>query len=147
MKSIELSLSRFKPTWTELIFKPTCRFLQRHYPSLSKSIKSSIAIMCVFLFSGLIHEYTAYIVLEQASGDQMKFFVLQGLAVLIEQIFHRQFPRLILPRSLCFLLMFFFNGITSGYFLRPWIVHFQTYPTLKYSWVDFLRRRLWNCSS
>ena len=136
--------SRFKQTWIELVFKPTCRFLQCCYPHLSPSVHSSIALMCVFLVSGLMHEYTAYITFNQVSGDQMKFFIFQGSAVLIEQVFKRQFPQLSLPKSLSFLLTFLFNGITSGYFLKPWIAFFKQYPTLKYSFVDFLRRSLLN---
>ena len=98
-----------------------------------------MAMMCVFVFSGLMHEYTAYVVLHQISGDQMKFFILQGSAVLIEQLFKQRCRQWILPKPLAFLFMFFFNGITSGYFLRPWIVHLQTYPKLRYSWIDFFR--------
>lgn len=136
--------SRFKQTWIELIFKPTCRFLQQYCPYLSPSIHSSIALMCVFLVSGLMHEYTAYVTFNQISGDQMKFFIFQGSAVLIEQICQRQFPQVFIPKSLSFLLTFLFNGITSGYFLKPWIAFFRPYPTLKYSFVDFLRRNLLN---
>ncbi len=120
-----------------MIFKPTSIFL-RHY--LPKSVSYSISSMCVFLFSGIVHEYMDYITFNKISGNPMKFFFLQGFAVLIEHIFKQIFPRLYIPKFIGFIFTFLFNGITVGYFLKPWIVYLKKNPTLKlkYSFVEIL---------
>lgn len=100
--------------------------------------------MCVFLFSGLMHEYVVYVTINQFSGDQIKFFLLQGLVVLVEHTFKHQFDQLSIPNSMSFLLIFIFNGITSGYFLRPWIIYFKRKETLKYSLINFIIQHLFD---
>lgn len=96
--------------------------------------------MCVFLFSGLMHEYVIYITIHKFSGDQMKFFLLQGLAVVLEHAIKPQINTLSMPKFLSFILTFLFNGITSGYFLRPWITYFKKREILKFSLINFLIR-------
>jgi hypothetical protein len=81
-----------------------------------------------------------FIATEKFSGDQIKFFFLQGLAVLIEHALKQQFPQLYIPKSIGFLLTFIFNGLTSGYFLKPWIPYFNKKQTLKYSLINFMIR-------
>jgi len=100
--------------------------------------------MCVFLLSGVMHEYMVYITFDKFSGDQIKFFFLQGLAVLIEYTLKQQFSQLSIPKSIGFLLTFIFNGITAGYFLKPWIPYFHRNQTLKYSLIDFIIRNLFD---
>jgi hypothetical protein len=100
--------------------------------------------MSVFVFSGIVHEYTVYITFNQFSGDQIKFFFLQGLAVFIEHALKQQFHQLCTSKSIGFLFTFIFNGITLGYFIKPWIVYFKRQQTLKYSLIDFLIRNLLN---
>ncbi len=134
-------MDRFKNTWIELIFKPISKFIRYYCPYLPKFIVNSISAMCVFLFSGIMHEYTVYITFNEFSGDQIKFFLLQGLAVLIENLFKHQ---LYIPKSIGFLLTFIFNGITAGYFLKPWIPYFHRNQTLKYSLIDFIIRNLFD---
>jgi hypothetical protein len=97
--------------------------------------------MCVFFFSGVIHEYIVYITFGKFSGDQIKFFLFQGLAVLIEHAFKHQ---LHIPKPISFLLTFIFNGITAGYFIQPWLSLFIKKQTLKYSLIDFVKRNLFN---
>jgi len=98
--------------------------------------------MSVFLFSGVIHEYLVYITFNKFSGDQLKFFFLQGLAVLIEYGVKQKCNQLSIPNSIGFLLTFIFNSITSGYFLKPWIPYFKEKQTLKYSLTNFIVRNL-----
>ncbi len=93
--------------------------------------------MCVFLFSGVIHEYIIYITFKKFSGDHMKFFFLQGLAVLIE---YRLKHQLALPKPISFLLTFIFNGITAGYLIQAWLPYFIRKQLLKYSLTDFIIR-------
>jgi hypothetical protein len=100
--------------------------------------------MSVFLFSGIIHEYMVYITFNKFSGDQIKFFFLQSLAVIIEYVLKQKFNQLFIPNSIGFLLTFIFNSITSGYFLKPWIPYFKEKQTLKYSLIDFIIRNLFD---
>lgn len=100
--------------------------------------------MCVFLFSGIIHEYMDYITFNKFSGNQIKFFLLQGSAVVIERILKHQFRHVSIPKPIGFLLTFVFNGITAGYFIQPWIPYFCRKHTLKYSFIDFLMRNLFD---
>lgn len=129
---------RYKNTWIELIFKPTSRCLRYYFPYLPKFVSYSISSMSVFLFSGIVHEYIDYITFNKISGNPMKFFFLQGLAVLIEHIFKQIFPRLYIPKFIGFICTLIFNGITAGYFLKPWIVYLKIYPTSKYSFIRIL---------
>ena len=85
-----------------------------------------------------MHEYFVFITFNEISGDQMKFFIFQGLAVLTEYALRYYFQHLAIPNAVGFLFTLIFNGITSGYFLKPWIVCFQQNPKLKYSFIDFI---------
>jgi hypothetical protein len=137
-------LHRFKNTWLELIFKPVSTFIHDHWPYLPKFVVYGISTMCVFLFSGIIHEYIVYITFNKFSGDQIKFFLLQGLAVVIEHALKHQFKQLYIPKPIGFLLTFVFNGITAGYFAQPWISYFRRKNTFKYSFIDFVIRNLFD---
>ncbi|CAF1374590.1 unnamed protein product [Adineta steineri] len=132
----------FKNTWIELIFKPISTLICHHWPYLSKSISYGISSMCVFLVSGIMHEYTVYITLNKFSGDQIKFFLLQGFAVLIESAVKQQSPQFYIPKPIGFFLTFIFNGITAGYFIQPWIPFFYDKKILKYSFINFVIRNL-----
>ncbi|CAF1288459.1 unnamed protein product [Adineta steineri] len=132
----------FKNTWIELIFKPISTLICHHWPYLPKFISYGISSMCVFLVSGIMHEYTVYITLNKFSGDQIKFFLLQGLAVLIESAFKQQFPQFYISKPIGCVLTFIFNGITAGYFIQPWIPFFCDKKILKYSFINFVIRNL-----
>ncbi|UJR09467.1 hypothetical protein I4U23_013705 [Adineta vaga] len=134
----------FKNTWLELIFKPTSTFIRYHFPHLPKSIIYGISSMCVFLFSGLIHEYFVYITFNKFSGDQIKFFLYQGFAVVIEHAFKQQFPHLYIWKPFGFILTFVFNGIIASYFLQPWIPFFQRKHAFKYSLINLVIRNILN---
>ncbi|CAF1687329.1 unnamed protein product, partial [Adineta ricciae] len=111
----------FKSTWTELIFKPVSTLMYFQCPHLPRSIVYAVSSMCVFLFSGVTHEYFVYITFEKFSGDQITFFLCQGIAVVVEHALKQQFPQLYIPKPVGLLFTFIFNGITAGYFLRPYI--------------------------
>jgi hypothetical protein len=127
-----------------LIFKPVSKLIRRQWPDAPNFIIYGISTMCVFFFSGIIHEYTVYITFRKFSGDQLKFFLLQGLAVVIEYALKRQFGQINIPKSIMFLLTFVFNGITAGYFIKPWISYFDKNQKLKYSFIDFTMCYLFN---
>ena len=133
-------LYRFKNTWLELIFKPISAFIRRQWPHASKFVTYGIPSLCVFLFSGIIHEYAVYITFGTASGDQIKFFVIQGAAVSLEYVLKYQFHLFHIPNSISFLFTFIFNGITAGYFIQPWVSYFNTKQTFQYSLIGFIMR-------
>lgn len=113
-------LLRFRRTWIELIFKPVYKSLDSL--SIPKSIRLSCGTLCVFIFSGFIHEYIAFVSMRQITGDQMKFFLLQGLSVLVEQYLKQRFN---LTNSFCLILTWFWMIFTSKYFFRPWLIYFS----------------------
>ncbi|CAF2791469.1 unnamed protein product [Rotaria sp. Silwood2] len=132
----------FKNTWIEIIFKPISKFILYYWPCSPKFIVNGISSMCVFLFSGIVHEYYTYVAFEKFSGDQIIFFLLHGLAVCIEYLFKRQFHQVYIPKSIGFLLTFIFNGITAGYFMQPWISYFVKRQAFKYSLMNLIVRIL-----
>lgn len=133
---------RFKTTWIELIFKPISRLIVYYWPHAPTSLVNGIASMCVFLFSGIIHEYNVYVTFEKFSGYQIAFFLLQGFAVCIEYTIKHKFRRIVIPKSIGFLITFIFNGITASYFMQPWLPFFSQKQTFKYSLLELLIRLL-----
>ncbi|CAF3632010.1 unnamed protein product [Rotaria sp. Silwood1] len=132
----------FKNTWIELIFKPISKLILYCWPYSPKYVVNGISSMCVFLFSGIVHEYYTYVAFSKFSGNQIIFFLLQGLAVCIEYILKRQFHQIYIPKSISFLLTFIFNGITAGYFMQPWISYFVKRQAFKYSLMNLIIRIL-----
>lgn len=137
-------LFSFKNTWVELIFKPTSARLRRQYPRLPRTAVRAISTLCVFIFSGLVHEYPVYIVWNRLSGSQMQFFVCQGLAVIAEHALRHRFPRAYVPKPVGWALTFVFNGITAGYFLQPWMAYFEQKHLSQYSLIHTLLRLRFN---
>ncbi|RUS15256.1 hypothetical protein BC937DRAFT_92693 [Endogone sp. FLAS-F59071] len=89
----------FRRTWTSVAFQPVHRFVQtRLNPQLTKLgilqtqidvLALACAILSVFVVSGLMHEYIALAALGKnryIPGEQLLFFSLHGLAVVIEKI-------------------------------------------------------------
>lgn len=89
-----------------------------------------------------MHEYFVYVTFHKFSGDQVTFFVIQGLAVLVEAVLKHLLRRYQVPRSAGFVITFIFNGITAGYFIQPWISYFNQRQKLKYSVVDLVMRNV-----
>jgi len=118
------SFFRFRQTWIELIFKPVFNSLDS---SISKSIRLSLATSCVFIFSGFIHEYIAFVSLRQITGDQMIFFLLQALSILVEQYLKQRIN--LSSNSFTFILTWLWIILTSKYFIRPWLIYFSTKKT------------------
>ena len=136
------SLFRYRYTWIELIFKPVSQFLRSRWPKAPTCLIQSVASICIFIFSGLMHEYFVYVTFHKFSGDQVTFFVIQGLAVLVEAVLKHLLRPYQVPRSAGFVITFTFNGITAGYFIQPWISYFNQRQKLKYSVVDLLVRNV-----
>ena len=131
-------LFSFKSTWTELIFKPVATLLSSQCPHLPRSIVYGVSSMCVFLFSGITHEYYVYITFGNFTGDQITFFLCQGVAVVLEHALKRKYPQLYMPKPVGLLFTFVFNGITAGYFLRPYMGFFSRRYIFKYSLINLI---------
>lgn len=85
-------------TWISVVFQPVRRFVQtRLTPQLTKlgilqtqidALALACAVLSVFVVSGLMHEYIALVILDKTRyifGEQLLFFSLHGLAVVIEK--------------------------------------------------------------
>lgn len=88
----------FRSTWISVSFQPVRRFVQiRLAPQLTKfgilqtqidTLALACAVLSVFVVSGLMHEYVALAALNETRyvpGEQLLFFSLHGLAVVIER--------------------------------------------------------------
>ena len=130
------SIIRYRYTWIELIFKPMNNFLDLYLPKAPKCFVQGVSSVSVFIFSGFIHEYFVYVSFHRFTGDQITFFAIHGLAVIIEAILKHLIHPYRIPKSIGFLLTFVFNGLTAGLFIKPWLVYFNQKQTLKYSFVN-----------
>jgi hypothetical protein len=139
---LRCSSFRYRYTWIELIFKPVSQLLRSCWPKAPTCLIQSVASICIFIFSGLMHEYFVYVTFQKFSGDQVMFFFIQGLAVLVETVLKHLLRRYHVPKSAGFVITFIFNGITAGYFIQPWISYFNQKQKLKYSVVDLLMRKV-----
>jgi hypothetical protein len=134
---------RYRYTWMELIFKPVSTFIRHHWPKAPNCLIQSISSICIFVFSGIMHEYFVYVTFRTLSGDQLIFFVLQGLAVIVEYLLKHILRRIHVPKTIGFIITFVFNGLTAGYFIQPWLSYFNRRQKLKYSVIDFVLRNFW----
>lgn len=132
----------YRHTWIELIFKPVSNILLHYWPEAPKFLTQSVSSICVFFFSGVVHEYFVYVTFGKISGDQIMFFVIQGLAVIVEYLMRRALHGRHVPNLLGFIVTFLFNGLTAGYFIQPWISYFNQGQKLKYSVIDAMLRKL-----
>ena len=89
-----------------------------------------------------MHEYFVFVTFHKFSGDQVIFFFVQGLAVLVETALTRLLRRYHVPNSVGFVITFIFNGITAGYFIQPWLTYFNQKQKLKYSVIDLFLRNV-----
>jgi hypothetical protein len=116
-----------KSTWVAFPYRPTYRFADRaltKYTTYHAIIARALGVLSVFAASGLMHEYvvltfsgwTRYT--SSFVGQQVSFFLLNGLAMMVDQSVLTALPsacrRLAFLAFLCFIGPLFFSSIFEG---------------------------------
>ncbi|CAO3653418.1 unnamed protein product [Mucor hiemalis] len=89
-----------KPTWLNLPFKEVRYTVERKLSKCgvenARRLATMVAALSVFMCSGLLHEYLAYVNIGYTeyklfAGQEMCFFTIQGIAVMMEILVSRSF--------------------------------------------------------
>ncbi|SAL95985.1 hypothetical protein [Absidia glauca] len=116
-----------KSTWTAFPYRPTYRAMDRaltKYTTHHATIARAFGVLSVFAASGLMHEFTVLafsgwtLYTTTFVGQQMLFFLVNGLATIVDQSMLMTLPnvcrRLVMIAFLYFTAPLFFSSIFEG---------------------------------
>ncbi|RHZ81145.1 hypothetical protein Glove_123g80 [Diversispora epigaea] len=121
----------FREIWVSLAYRPLKTFIRNKFiPLLNPKFKKIgeifdkvIPPLGVFVLSGIFHEYINWTVTYQywIPGEQLSFFVLQGIGVIMEKLVKQSIPSLRIPNWLGWIWTLGFICLTIPSFLNVWI--------------------------
>ncbi|KAG9292910.1 hypothetical protein G9A89_016272 [Geosiphon pyriformis] len=131
----------FRSMWVSLVFKPLRILIQsklkKDFPRLAQVLELTIPTLGVFVISGIIHEYLAYVAMYHTwtPGHQLFFFTMQALGMIVERFFFQNYLLIKESHLLRRIWGLGYIYFTLPYFLRcfveveSWNVH-KEFPSL-----------------